>query len=187
MRTYRFSFLALLVLVFLGVTAGQAQKRGGQYNFISYYSEEMWTVPGVGVEGVVFLENTSNAALTLSATLAGDSHFRLVDYDVQQNQIPFTGVTIPAFQGYVAYIAFDSAAAGVYTAVLTVTDGTNSDVVTITTTVEQMPSFSAYPYSDPFWAQAGVVSDLGVGVYNNTGAQLQMTAVLTGGPSREWL
>jgi hypothetical protein len=185
MRQLRFPILAMLVLAFFGLNAGQMQAQpGSPYNYTLKYDDVFEAMVGIQSGSFALLKNSTNQSVTLTAYLNGDPQFQSFWFDPMGQPLDTLVITLAPGMDYPLFIGFLATTAGSFTTVLTVTDGTLTDQAPIVATVTQLPgNFMVSPaFGDPEIIQPGMQWNLMAFVLNMTDSTLNMTASLSGDP-----
>ena len=161
-----------LVALLCGILQSHAQG-SNPYNYIFPVMKSVETEAGMPVQIPIFVENTGSSSVTLSVSVSGDPEFS-VD-SLSQSMLLDPGKLD------VALIHFMSTNPGSYSTLLTVSDGTLSDTITLSATVNPPPGpFVLLPPFHDIMADAGTSTQIPVTIQNITGNAYSVTVSLTG-------
>ena len=165
------SFLAAFLLFWTAPPlTGQT---GTQYHYIFPVVTEMEVEAGRPVDIPIFLENSTSSAVTLNVALSGDPGFAL---DSLSQVIQVTPNMMD-----VALVHFVGTAQGAHSTLLTVTDGTVTDSLTLTVNVLPPPGpFVLLPPFHDLMTDINAPMQIPVMVQNITGGALSLSVSLSG-------
>ncbi|MDT8324271.1 MAG: hypothetical protein RRA94_09175 [Bacteroidota bacterium] len=170
LRQSLFLFAVLLLLCTAPPLTGQP---GTPYHYIFPVVTDMEVEAGMPVEIPIFLENRQSSAATLTLDISGDPGFALdsLGHVIQ----------LPPNMMDVALVHFVATAQGTHTALLTVTDGTVTDSLTLTVRVLPPPGpFVLLPPYHDLMTDTNAPMQIPVMVQNLTGSALSLSVSLAG-------
>ncbi|MBR9978235.1 MAG: hypothetical protein KFH87_09120 [Bacteroidetes bacterium] len=166
------TFRIFLVMLLCGILQSHAQGTN-PYHYIFPVMKNVETTAGIPVQIPIFIENSGSSTVTLSVSVSGDPEFS-VD-SLSQSMLLDPG------QPDVALIQFMSTTPGSYSTLLTVTDGTLSDTITLSANVNPPPGpFVLLPPFHDIMADVGTATQVPITIQNVTGNAYPVTVTLAG-------
>ncbi len=168
-----------LVLMLCGILQSHAQGTN-PYHYILPVMKNVETDAGMPMQLPIFVENSGSSSVTLSVSVNGDPEFS-VDSLSQSMQLNPGKLDV-------ALVHFMSTTPGSYSTLLTVSDGTLSDTITLTATVNPPPGpFVLLPPFHDIMTDVGNSTQIPVTIQNITAAAYSVTVSLTGDAAFSYL